>query len=133
MVDDILIRKAVDSDVEEIWELLRAEREMWSTERILAGIDGFFVVIYKRNIVCVINGVFIPGKSRINWVAVHPMLPESSVSIAMVYCLWGIIYRKPVNDINYALHSDNMEGVINEIQSGQRFRVSNLSAIEGTD
>jgi N-acetylglutamate synthase-like GNAT family acetyltransferase len=109
---EIVIRKAVDSDIEEIWELLRAEREMWSTDRILAGIDGLFVVINKQRIVCVINGIFSAGKCKIDWVAVHPMFPKSSVTLAAICGLCGILYRKPASDIAL-LNLSDMEGVMN--------------------
>jgi hypothetical protein len=148
MKSEITIRKADFNDTEEIWELLRVEKEMWSTEKILMNIENLFVIIYKNSIISVLHGTTVPGREKIDWVAVHPGYPENSVSYSMIYMFWGIICRKPAERAVYKVpddvfsksrqkiknHLDNgMEGVLNEVSFEQGIGVSNLSAVGGTD
>lgn len=148
MESEITIRKANFTDIEAIWELLRVEKEMWSAEKILMNIENLFVIIYKNSIACVLHGTLAPGREKIDWVAVHPMYPENSVSYSMIYMFWGIICRKPMEKAVFKVPNDvfsknrlkaktnfdnEMEGVSNEVSIEQGIGVSNLSAVGGAD
>ena len=150
-MDEITIRQAVCADAEEIWELLRIEKELWSIEKILVNIENFFVIIKKKSIISILHGTFNPGMEKINWVVVHPMYPEKAVCLSMIFGFWGVMCRKPVNDAAFKVVSkaviknrykngniniftnNKAEGVSNEISSEQGIGVSHLSAVGGAD
>ena len=148
MKGEITIRKADFADMEEMWELLRTEKDMWSTEKIHMNIENLFVIIYKNSIVCVLYGTLVPGREKIDWIAVHPMYPEKSVGYSMIYAFWGILCRRPVDKAVFerpntvfskdvqntkTVPDNGVEGVLNEISIEQGIGVSNLSAVGGTD
>lgn len=150
MNDELIIRKAGFSDVEQIWELLRTEKELWSTEKILNNFENLFVIINRKNIVSVLYGTLSPGNEKIYWVAVHPMYPQKAVSNLMIYWFWGIVCRNPVDEAVLELQKDTFkdrifsgknkffpnkkaEGVINEVSIKQGIGVPDLSTARGTD
>lgn len=150
MKDELTIRKASSSDVEEIWELMRIEKELWSTEKILMNIEDLFVIIYKNSIISVLYGTLKPGMEKIYWVLGHPMYPEKAVCNLMIFWFWGILCRNPVEEAVLELQTNKIkigikskkariftnneaEGVLNEVSIEQGIGVSYLSTARGTD
>lgn len=97
-VEAIILRPAEASDAEGIWEVVHAEGIAWSIEEILKDIARLFVLTYQKRILAVLCGIFTPGRESVSWVKVHPMYPESSIQLAMIQTLWGVLCRRPLND-----------------------------------
>ncbi len=94
----IILRPAEITDAEAIRQVIHAEGKTWDLERIIANIDSLFVLIYQKRILGVLCGTFTPGKETVSWVSVHPMYPESSLGMAMVQGLRGVLSRRPLHD-----------------------------------
>lgn len=125
---EIIIRQAAARDVKEIWELMRSEYEMWNEEKILSHLAHLFVIIYMGKIVGVLHGTFAPDSQSIDWVAVHPMYPQSSVSLALICGLWGVMCRKPFD--NLVFKDTELDNFKNRIKEGWD-KFSRMNVLEG--
>lgn len=99
METEIVVRKARDVDVQDIWHLLHNENMAWDDEQILRELDSLYLLTYGNKLLCILRGSFRQKSESISFVAVHPMYPEDSLRAAVVYGLAGILCRRPQCDI----------------------------------
>ncbi len=95
-VVEITIRNAQPADVEEIWHLLHNECMAWSAERILSEIATLYILSCGKRLLGVLCGAACRGRLTVSWVTVHPMYPDDSLRLAMIYGLSGALWRQPI-------------------------------------
>lgn len=134
MLDNsIIIRRAELGDSDDIFSLVAADGHHMSMGYIIGIIDSLYVLIYRKRILGVLCGTPNAGKGKLNWAAVHPMYPESSLVTAMINSIQGVFFRQPVNDtpsqkklilkqsLDKVLSYVKFRGVINGISGKQEF------------
>lgn len=94
-VMDIAIRTAQPEDTDEIYDILLAsEGYFMNMEQIKKKLSDLIVLIHQKRLIAILSYHVCTNHAEIQWVAIHPGYPESSISLALRYLISGISSRQ---------------------------------------
>lgn len=87
----LIFRSARADDLDMIWNLLHAVSISWNDERIIANLDGMYLLFQDKKLLGVLK-VDQSTKGKVLWSAVHPIYPEKQINTLMMECLGSLQY-----------------------------------------
>jgi hypothetical protein len=85
----ITIRRADNTDIKRIWDLLHADCKGWSMEMITGNLEHLLVLCKQNKLLGVLYGALACSKAEIFWIVIHPFYPEKEIKQLFIQTLHG--------------------------------------------